>query len=128
MDSYYTEKSSKTLPEECRKLSRISKRRLQSFLSPLLDVLSGVLDKHSVRTFYLLSEFLSSLSKSRHSLQITTLGCALLGAFQGRAGMKRIHRLSDSTKWDASILIDYLKHTCRDHIEKIPDNGLRLLL
>ena len=128
MDSYYTEKSSKTLPAECEKLSRISKRRLQAFLSPLLNLLSEVLDKRLVRTFYLLSEVLSSLSKSRHSLQITTLGCALLGAFQSRAGMKRIHRLLDSDKWEASLLIDYIKQTCKTHIEQIPDKSFRLLL
>ena len=128
MDSYYTEKSTKPLPATCKKLSRISKRRLQVFLSPLLSDLSGFLDKRLVRTFYLLSEVLSSLSKSRHSLQITTLGCALLGSFQSRAGMKRIHRLLDSTKWGSSILIDYIKETCKTHIEKIPDNGSRLLL
>ena len=109
MDTYYTEKSSKSLPEECKKLSRISRRRLQCFLSPILSILSEVLDKRLVRTFYLLSEILSSLSKSRHSLQITTLGSALLGAFQSRAGMKRIHRLLDSTKWEANILMDYIK-------------------
>jgi len=128
MDSYYTEKSSKSLPEECKKLSRISKRRLQSFLSPLLITLSEVMDKRLVRTFYLLSEVLSSLSKSRHSLQITTLGCALLGAFQSRAGMKRIHRLLDSDKWEASILTSYIKRTCQTHIERIPDNRFGLLL
>ena len=128
MDSYYTKKASKSLPDSCQKLSRITQRSLFSFMEGLLDQLSKLMDKRLVRTLYLLTSVMSSLSKSRHSLQITTLGSRLLGEFQSMAGMKRIHRLLDSPKWQACILQDYIQDCCIDYIDRLSAQEMRLLL
>ena len=128
MDSYYTQKASKSLPESCLKLSRASKRSLESFMGSLLVTLNELMDKRLVRTLYLLTELLASLSKSRHSLQLTTLGGRLLGEFQSTAGMKRIHRLLESPKWSCRLLHEHIKKNCIEYLDSLPAGEMRLLL
>lgn len=89
-------------------LARTLRERLDAYLAPLLVLLDKKLDSRLVRTFAATVEIVLQNRDRGAGLLLSELGAFLTSPEHAPAGTKRLSNLLRSTRWDASLLSDYL--------------------
>jgi hypothetical protein len=104
---------------------------LETYLSPLLVVLDELLDKRLVRTFVQCCVAILRFRNMKQGLLLSELGSYLQGyqglSETGTAGTKRISNLLRSLKWSVSSIDDYLLSEAHKEVEKLKEQGKRIL-
>jgi hypothetical protein len=102
------DKEKGTEKQENEKQSSNLERACYGFLSPLLAVLDGCMDRRLVVTFLSLVMVVIMHRHRNQGLLLSELGGYLKPASQAPAGTKRISKLLHSSKWEAQMIEQYL--------------------
>lgn len=117
--------------QECETLSQDLASLLESFLSPLLLVLDGLLDKRLVRTLVQCCVAIIRFRNSKQGLLLSELGSYMDGysglSRRAPAGTKRLSNLLRSLKWRAAHIEEYLLSEADKEVETLKAHGKRIL-
>jgi len=104
---------------------------LETFLMPFLLVLDEVLDKRLVRTLLQCLVAIIRMRNNPQALWLSELGSYLQGydgyASSATAGTKRVGNLLRSVKWTVGIIDRYLLSKADEEVNKLREQGKRIL-
>jgi hypothetical protein len=117
--------------QEAQQRSQELAQLLENYLSPLLIVLDGLLDKRLVRTFVQCCVAIMRFRNNKQGLLLSELGSYMDGydGYSGNAaaGTKRIGNLIRSLKWSLVPIDQYLLEEAEKEVKKLKEQGKRLL-
>ncbi len=117
--------------QESEKASQEIASLLEEFLSPLLIVLDGLLDKRLVRTLVQCCVAMIRFRNTKQGLLLSELGSYMDGyrglSKSAAAGTKRVSNLLRSLKWSALQIDQYLLHEANKEVERLKAQGKRIL-
>ena len=83
-------------------------KKSEIYLSDLLVELDSQIDSRLVKTFFGLFIAVQIYRNRPNGLILSELGAFICNPWQAKAGTKRLSNLLRSTKWNASIIDDFL--------------------
>jgi Transposase DDE domain len=117
--------------QEVQQRSQELAQLLENYLSPLLIVLDGLLDKRLVRTFVQCCVAIMRFRNNKQGLLLSELGSYMDGydgySVNAAAGTKRIGNLIRSLKWSLAPIDHYLLEEADKEVKRLKEQGKRLL-
>lgn len=102
-------------------------KKSELYLSDLLVALDAQIDSRLVKTFFRLFIAVQIYRNRPNGLILSELGAFICNPWQAKAGTKRLSNLLRSTKWDASIIDNFLFSKAEKRIENLKNKGKRPL-
>jgi hypothetical protein len=97
--------------------------QLAQFVSPLLTELDTLIDKRLVRTLVGTLGVIVQFRNRAHGLLLSELGAYLMSADQAPAGTKRLSNLLRCTKWEYSIIEQFLWGRAKQQVAALQEQG-----
>lgn len=112
---------------QAKTLSEDVAKRLEVYLAPLVERLTGLLDKRLVRTFVGLIEVIISFRGYRHGLLLSELGGYLMPPGQAPAGTKRLSNLLHGT-WSYKLIETFLWQGAKARVAQLESLKVKALM
>jgi hypothetical protein len=113
--------------QEVQQRSQELAQLLENYLSPLLIVLDGLLDKRLVRTFVQCCVAIMRFRNNKQGLLLSELGSYMDGydGYSGNAaaGTKRIGNLIRSLKWSLAPIDHYVLEEAEKEVKRLKEQG-----
>lgn len=113
------EKGKQASPDVSRRLGE----QLAGFVAPLLLELDTLIDKRLVRSFLATLGVIIQFRNRAHGLLLSELGAYLMSADQAPAGTKRLSNLLRCTKWQYSMIEQFLWRGAQQKVAQFQEQG-----